>query len=99
MLKFISRQLVFGALLAATNLFAAGLASHIVVVVWDGMPPDFIATGHAPAFAQLARQGVVFANHRSVHCNVTSGATDWRQHLLTSTIYLAEGNGGVTKSK
>ena len=45
--------LVSALVLAATSSFA-GNAKHIVVVVWDGMRPDFISPEHTPALAQLA---------------------------------------------
>ncbi|MFO1488503.1 MAG: alkaline phosphatase family protein [Verrucomicrobiota bacterium] len=61
-------------------LFAAGLAftgiatepaRRVVVLVWDGMRPDFISTEHTPTLHQLARDGVMFANHHAVYCTAT----------------------------
>ena len=53
------------------NVHAAGVAKHVVVVVWDGMRPDFISTNHTPVLAQLAHDGVFFVNHHSVYCTAT----------------------------
>jgi predicted AlkP superfamily pyrophosphatase or phosphodiesterase len=61
--------LVVAAVLAvhATAAVAAGKAEHVVVVVWDGMRPDFLTDAFAPTLARLAREGVVFANHHSIY--------------------------------
>src|SRR6267378_1058297 len=36
--------------------FGAGRAEHIVVVVWDGMRPDFITEQDTPTLNRLARE-------------------------------------------
>jgi arylsulfatase A-like enzyme len=46
---------------------AAANAAHVVVIVWDGMRPDFISVEHTPTLRQLAQDGVMFANHHSVY--------------------------------
>lgn len=50
---------------------AAGKARHVVVVVWDGMRPDFISQTNSPTLFSLARSGVSFANHHPVFMSVT----------------------------
>lgn len=40
---------------------------HIVVVVWDGMRPDFVSEQNTPALWQLSREGVTFHNHHAVY--------------------------------
>jgi hypothetical protein len=40
---------------------------HVVLVVWDGMRPDFATAKFAPTLDQLARAGVRFAAHHSVY--------------------------------
>jgi arylsulfatase A-like enzyme len=50
---------------------AAGTADRVVVVVWDGMRPDFISAEHTPTLYQLANDGVRFQNHHSVYCSAT----------------------------
>jgi len=44
---------------------------HVVVVVWDGMRPDFISEQTTPTLAALARRGVTFRNHHSVFPTAT----------------------------
>jgi hypothetical protein len=40
-----------------TELMAAGKAEHVVVLVWDGMRPDFITPQFAPNLYSLATNG------------------------------------------
>src|SRR5438270_709532 len=62
-----------------SNLFTAsapaanpkGQAEHIVVVVWDGMRPDFITPQYTPTLYQLAVNGVFFKNHHPVYISTT----------------------------
>src|SRR5207302_803919 len=44
---------------------------HVILIVWDGMRPDFLTAGNAPTLYQLARNGVTFAHHRSVYLSAT----------------------------
>jgi arylsulfatase A-like enzyme len=44
---------------------------HVVVVVWDGMRPDFISEENTPALWKLAREGVLFRNHHAVYPSAT----------------------------
>jgi arylsulfatase A-like enzyme len=50
---------------------AAGKASHVVLVVWDGMRPDFISKDNTPALFELANQGVTFLHHHPVYISTT----------------------------
>jgi arylsulfatase A-like enzyme len=45
---------------------------NVVVVVWDGMRPDFISERNSPALWQLAREGVTFRHHHSVYPTATN---------------------------
>ena len=45
---------------------------HVVVIVWDGMRPDFVTERHAPTLWKLAREGVVFSKHHSVYPTATN---------------------------
>jgi arylsulfatase A-like enzyme len=45
---------------------------HVVVVVWDGMRPDFVSEKNTPALWKLAQEGVVFRNHHSVYPSATN---------------------------
>src|SRR3954454_4300310 len=44
---------------------------HIVIVVWDGMRPDFVSEQNTPALWKLAQSGVTFRNHHSVYPSAT----------------------------
>src|SRR6202011_197165 len=44
---------------------------HVVVVVWDGMRPDFVSEQNTPALWKLAQSGVTFRNHHSVFPSAT----------------------------
>jgi arylsulfatase A-like enzyme len=50
----------------------SGKAKHVVVVVWDGMRPDFVTEQNTPTLAAFAREGVVFKNNRSVFPSSTN---------------------------
>ncbi len=56
---------------AAVTGFAAGKAEHVVVVVWDGMRPDFVNETNTPTLYELAREGVFFQNHHAVYLSST----------------------------
>src|SRR5438876_8416034 len=45
---------------------------HVVVVVWDGMRPDFVSQENTPALWKLAHEGVVFRNHHAVYPSATN---------------------------
>ena len=62
-------------ILAAVFLAGNGLAApdkHIVVVVWDGMRPDFVNEQNTPTLWKLAQGGVVFRNNHSVYPSATT---------------------------
>jgi predicted AlkP superfamily pyrophosphatase or phosphodiesterase len=44
---------------------------HVVVVVWDGMRPDFVSEQNTPALWKLAQSGVIFRNHHSIYPSAT----------------------------
>src|SRR6185295_3485749 len=50
---------------------AAGSPKHVVVVVWDGMRPDFVSESNTPALHALAKRGVFFQNNHSVYLSST----------------------------
>jgi predicted AlkP superfamily pyrophosphatase or phosphodiesterase len=45
---------------------------HVVVVVWDGMRPDFVSEENTPVLWKLAQEGVVFRNHHAVYPSATN---------------------------
>jgi predicted AlkP superfamily pyrophosphatase or phosphodiesterase len=44
---------------------------HVVIVVWDGMRPDFVSEQNTPALWKLAQSGVTFRNHHTVYPSAT----------------------------
>ena len=68
---------------------------HVVVVVWDGMRPDFVTERNAPTLWKLAREGVTFRRHHSVYPTTTNvngaaiatGAYPNRNGLLANREY------------
>ena len=44
---------------------------HVVVVVWDGMRPDFVSERNTPTLWKVAREGVTFRQHHSVYPTMT----------------------------
>lgn len=60
----------FSALLLSVATQAVAVAAeprHVVLIVWDGMRPDFATEKFAPTLDQLAREGVRFTRHHSVY--------------------------------
>jgi arylsulfatase A-like enzyme len=51
---------------------AAPAERHVVLVVWDGMRPDFVSEQNTPALWKLAREGVTFRHHHSVYPTATN---------------------------
>jgi predicted AlkP superfamily pyrophosphatase or phosphodiesterase len=50
---------------------AEGKARHVVVMVWDGMRPDFVTESNCPTLYELSRQGVTFANQHPAYMSAT----------------------------
>jgi arylsulfatase A-like enzyme len=49
----------------------SGKAEHVVLVVWDGMRPDFITPQYTPTLYALATRGVFFRNHHAAYVSST----------------------------
>jgi arylsulfatase A-like enzyme len=68
---------IFLIALAAWAMMASAVggepARHVVVMVWDGMRPDFVSPARTPALYQLARQGVEFEDHHPSYLSLTEG--------------------------
>src|SRR5512137_61326 len=58
-----------GSALAA--LPSRGEAQHVVLILCDGLRPDFITPQHAPTLYGLATNGVFFKNHHSSYLSTT----------------------------
>lgn len=60
------------AVLTAPATFAdKGNAEHVLILVWDGMRPDFISPQYTPNLFALAQRGVFFKNHHPVFVSST----------------------------
>ena len=46
---------------------ARGKAEHVVLIVWDGMRPDFATDQYAPTLSKLAQAGVFFQNNHAAY--------------------------------
>src|SRR5262249_37217665 len=56
---------------SAVAVVPANTEHHMVVVVWDGMRPDFVSEQNTPTLWKLAREGVIFRNHHAVYPSAT----------------------------
>jgi len=54
-----------------SEVSAAGGERHVIVMVWDGMRPDFVTAEYAPTLHQLAQNGVWFENNHPVYVSTT----------------------------
>ena len=79
--------------LLSTEALAAGTAARVVVVVWDGMRPDFVTAETTPTLCQLAKQGVTFRNHHAAYPSMT----EVNGTALATGVYPAE--SGIIANK
>jgi predicted AlkP superfamily pyrophosphatase or phosphodiesterase len=84
-----------GVLPANARASKQGVAEHVVVVVWDGMRPDFITPQYCPNLYSLATNGVFFRRHHPVYISTTevngaalaTGASPGRNGILANEQY------------
>jgi predicted AlkP superfamily pyrophosphatase or phosphodiesterase len=70
--RIIAAALLGMMLLPFTGLaFDKGHAEHVVIVVWDGMRPDFVTPQFTPTLWQLAAEGTFFNRHHPVYISTT----------------------------
>ena len=62
--KFTYSLICFLGFLCPLFTWAAGKAEHVVVLVWDGMRPDFITAEYTPALHRLVQEGVLHPEWR-----------------------------------
>ena len=80
---------------SAAAIVPARPQHHIVVVVWDGMRPDFVTEQNTPTLWKLAREGVTFRNHHSVYPSATmvngtamvTGVYPGRSGIIANHVY------------
>src|SRR6267143_2488409 len=71
--RFLFRTVVAALLSLGSIAVAASAAQdrHVVVVVWDGMRPDFVSEQNTPTLWTRAQSGVTFRNHHAVYPSAT----------------------------
>jgi arylsulfatase A-like enzyme len=97
-LKSIRISLLLAQCLLCAAASAAGQAQHIVVLVWDGMRPDFITPQFCPNLYSLATNGVFFKNHHCAYISSTevngtalaTGVHPGRSRVIANTEYRPE---------
>ena len=90
--------LIFALAAGAGVAFAKGKAEHVVVVVWDGMRPDFISPQYCPNLYALATNGVFFKNNHCAYVSSTevngtalaTGVHPGRSRVIANTEYRPE---------
>jgi arylsulfatase A-like enzyme len=87
------------ALLISVGITSAkGKAEHVVLVVWDGMRPDFVRPQYCPTLYALATNGVFFRNHHPAYVSSTevngtalaTGSHPGRSGIIANTDYRPE---------
>src|SRR5213083_258321 len=77
--RYVIQLLRFSILFVSWGVFCAHApraeepneSRHVVIVVWDGMRPDFVSEQNTPNLWKLAHEGVTFRNHHSVYPSAT----------------------------
>ena len=80
---------------SAVAIVRAKPQHHVMVVVWDGMRPDFVTQQNTPTLWKLAREGVIFRNHHSVYPSATmvngtammTGVYPGRSGIIANHVY------------
>src|SRR5947209_18008970 len=72
----IARMFLLGLVIAAFRvpLACAGRSNdrrQVVLIVWDGMRPEFVSEENTPALWRLSKEGVFFRNHHAVYPSAT----------------------------
>ena len=71
---------------------------RVVVVVWDGMRPDFVSEQNTPALWKLSHGGVIFRSHHSVYPSATmvngtalvTGIYPGKNGIIANHVYRAD---------
>ena len=100
--RFGSGALALAAALLAVvlvpSVLANGKAQHVVLVVWDGMRPDFIKPQYCPTLYALATNGTFFRRHHPAYVSSTevngtalaTGSHPGRSGIIANTEYRPE---------
>jgi len=84
----------------ATGAFAvtpSGRGRIVILMVWDGLRPDFVTARDTPNLYEMSHQGVRFDRHHSVYPTLTmvnaaalaTGASPGVNGIVANTMYLA----------
>jgi arylsulfatase A-like enzyme len=65
------RRLFFLLALTSAVVTGAGATHRVIVIVWDGMRPDFVSEQTTPHLWALAQSGVFFTSHHPVYLSAT----------------------------
>jgi predicted AlkP superfamily pyrophosphatase or phosphodiesterase len=90
--------LAFANLLNGADQVNMGRAEHVVLVVWDGMRPDFVGPQYCRNLYSLATNGVFFRHHHPAYISSTevngaalaTGSNPGRNGILANTQYEPE---------
>jgi len=90
--------LVFSARVIGVTACAAESNRRVVVVVWDGMRPDFVTEKTTPTLWKLSREGVTFRNHHAAYPSATmvngttivTGVYPGRSGVIANYVYRPE---------
>ena len=91
----LSRATAILVFLVVSRIMAVAAAEHVVLVVWDGMRPDFVTPQYCPTLYGLATNGVFFRHHHPAFISSTevngaalaTGANPGRNGILANTEY------------
>lgn len=83
---------------AIGNAAASTSERSVLIVVMDGLRPDYVTKDRMPNLEKLGRRGVVFEDHHSVFptvtrvnaSSITTGCYPAKHGLLGNTIYIPE---------
>src|SRR4051794_27283530 len=81
--------------LLASIAFQLHAAKHVVLIVWDGMRPDFVTASNCPNLFQLSKEGVTFTKHHAAYPSATevngtviaTGVNPARSHIVGNHEY------------
>ncbi|HEY4639476.1 MAG TPA: alkaline phosphatase family protein, partial [Candidatus Udaeobacter sp.] len=83
---------------SAVAVVPAKPGRHVLVVVWDGMRPDFVTEENTPTLWKLAREGVTFRNHHAAYPSATmvngtvmaTGVHPGRSGIIANHVYRSD---------
>src|SRR5882672_8275984 len=89
--------LVISLTAGATVTFAKGKAEHVVVVVWDGMRPDFITPQYCPNLSSTEVNGAALATGVHPGRNRVIANTEYRPEISVTGSFATEGLDAIRR--